>query len=68
MELLLQRAQSGSTVIVASHDADFIHHCDGIIDVEHYTADEQRFAQLRQAAKQADDYSMPSPHSRNPDK
>ena len=31
MELLIQRAQSGSTVIAASHDADFIHHCDGII-------------------------------------
>lgn len=68
MELLLQRAQSGSTVIVASHDADFIHHCDGIIDVEHYTADERRFAELRQTAKQADDYSASSLHSRNPDK
>ena len=68
MELLLQRAQSGSTVIAASHDADFIHHCDGIINVEHYTADEQRFAELRQTAKQADDYSASSLHSRNPDK
>lgn len=68
MELLLQRAQSGSTVIVASHDADLIHHCDGIIDVEHYTADEQRLAELRQAAKQADDYSASSLHSRDPGK
>ena len=68
MELLLQRAQSGSTVIAASHDADFIRHCDGIINVEHYTADEQRFAELRQTAKQADDYSASSLHSRNPDK
>lgn len=66
MELLLQRTQSGSTVIVASHDADFIRHCDGIIDVEHYTADERRFAELRQAAKQADDFFSSPYHSSSP--
>ena len=57
MGLLSERARSGATVIVASHDADFIRHCDGTIDVERFAADDRHFAELRQAAALTDDHS-----------